>query len=169
MKNLNIPVGISDFEKIQKNGYYYIDKSTLISTLLQTESTEVTLITRPRRFGKTLAMSMLASFFDIRKDSRPFFEKLDIGQNTGICEKWLNQWPTIFFTFKDTDGLNFQDAYGMLETMFSFLFQQYDFLLDSERVTEYDKITFQKIVSRSASLAEIKTSLLLLTKVLCTH
>lgn len=169
MKNLNIPVGISDFEKIQKNAYYYIDKSTLISTLLQTEGTEVTLITRPRRFGKTLAMSMLASFFDIRKDSRPFFEKLDIGQNTGICEKWLNQWPTIFFTFKDIDGLNFQDAYGMLETMFSFLFQQYDFLLDSDRVTEYDKITFQKIVSRSASLAEIKTSLLLLTKVLCAH
>ena len=66
MTRLNIPVGISDFEKIRQNGYYYVDKSSLISTLLKSESTEVTLVTRPRRFGKTMAMSMLASFFDIR-------------------------------------------------------------------------------------------------------
>lgn len=69
MTRLNIPVGISDFEKIRQNGYYYVDKSSLISTLLKSESTEVTLVTRPRRFGKTMDMSMLASFFDIRKDN----------------------------------------------------------------------------------------------------
>ena len=67
MKEINIPVGISDFKEICKNGYYYVDKSPLISALLNSESTEVTLITRLRRFGKTMAMSMLASFFDIRK------------------------------------------------------------------------------------------------------
>ena len=65
MKNMNIPVGVSDFAEIRQNGYYYVDKSTLIKELLKTTATKVTLITRPRRFGKTLAMSMLANFFDI--------------------------------------------------------------------------------------------------------
>ena len=69
MKKLNIPVGISDFEKIRNGGFYYIDKSGLITEILS-EKSEVTLITRPRRFGKTLGMNMLESFFDIRKDSR---------------------------------------------------------------------------------------------------
>ena len=71
--NRNIPVGVSDFTKIRENGYYYIDKTELISELLKSTATEVTLITRPRRFGKTMAMSMLADFFDIRKDSRELF------------------------------------------------------------------------------------------------
>ena len=75
MKNLNIPVGVSDFEKIRKNEYYYIDKSGLIEDLLK-RTAEVTLITRPRRFGKTLGMSMLANFFDIRKNSKEIFEGL---------------------------------------------------------------------------------------------
>ena len=73
MARLNIPVGVSDFEKIRKNGYYYIDKSSLITEVLKKEVTGVTLLTRPRRFGKTLAMSMLASFFDIRKQSQELF------------------------------------------------------------------------------------------------
>ena len=68
MKSLNIPVGVSDFTEIRQNGYYYIDKSGLIKDILETTSTKVTLITRPRRFGKTLAMSMLDAFFDIRKE-----------------------------------------------------------------------------------------------------
>lgn len=72
MANLNIPVGVSDFAEIRKNGYYFIDKSELIEKLVKTKATKVTLITRPRRFGKTLGMSMLANFFDIRKDSHEF-------------------------------------------------------------------------------------------------
>ena len=70
MANLNIPVGVSDFAEIRKNGYYFIDKSELIEKLVKIKATKVTLITRPRRFGKTLGMSMLANFFDIRKDNR---------------------------------------------------------------------------------------------------
>ena len=80
MKLLNIPVGISDFEKIRKNQYYYIDKTGLINGLLQNEPAEVTLITRPRRFGKTLAMSMFASFLDIRKNNRTLFEGLEVSE-----------------------------------------------------------------------------------------
>ena len=141
MTRSKIPVGVSDFEKIRQNGYYYVDKSPLISALLNSESTEVTLITRPRRFGKTMAMSMLASFFDIRKNNGPLFEGLSISRQTELCQNWMNQWPTVFFTFKDVDGLSFRDAYDMLAALTAFLFQQYDFLLVSERVTEYDSIS----------------------------
>lgn len=97
MTRLNIPVGISDFEKIRQNGYYYVDKSSLISTLLKSESTEVTLVTRPRRFGKTMAMSMLASFFDIRKDTAFLFDGLAISSQKDLCQNWMNQWPTVLF------------------------------------------------------------------------
>ena len=86
MKNLKIPVGISDFSEIRENGYYYIDKSGLIAELLRNEATKVTLITRPRRFGKTLAMSMLADFFDIRRENRGYFSGLEIEQHKGLCK-----------------------------------------------------------------------------------
>lgn len=81
----------------------------------------------------------------------------------------MNQWPTVLFTFKDVDGLNFQDAYGMLTALIAFLFQQYDFLLTSEQVNEYDKAAFHRIVNQKASLTEIKTSFLLLTRMLHAH
>ena len=116
---LNIPVGISDFEKIRSNGYYYVDKSGMLTELLKTESTEVTLITRPRRFGKTLGMSMLSSFFDIRKDSRALFDGLEITGHTVLCDKWMNQYPTIFLSLKDVDGLTFSSAYEMLSATVS--------------------------------------------------
>ena len=78
MKEIKIPIGRSGFADIRENGYYYIDKSGLIRELLRTDGRQVTLITRPRRFGKTLGMSMLSEFFDIRKDSRELFEGLSI-------------------------------------------------------------------------------------------
>ena len=90
MTTSKIPVGVSDFEKIRQNGYYYVDKSSLISTLLKSESTEVTLVTRPRRFGKTMAMSMLASFFDIRKDNAFLFDGLAISSQKDLCQNWMN-------------------------------------------------------------------------------
>ena len=105
MKKMNIPVGVSDFEEIRKNGYYYIDKSGLVRELLSRTGTKVTLITRPRRFGKTLGMSMLESFFDIRKDSRALFEGLEISENQALCDAWMNQYPTIFVSFRQVDGL----------------------------------------------------------------
>lgn len=91
MKEMNIPVGVSDFEEIRKNGYYYIDKSGLISELLSRTGTKVTLITRPRRFGKTLGMSMLENFFDIRKNSRKLFEGLEIAEHQALCDAWIPQ------------------------------------------------------------------------------
>ena len=90
MKNLNIPVGISDFEKIRNDKFYYVDKTRLVTELLNTKA-EVTFITRPRRFGKTLGMSMLESFFDIRKNSQSLFEGLKITKNQALCQEWMNQ------------------------------------------------------------------------------
>ena len=104
MKNLNIPVGISDFERIRELNYYYVDKTGLIKTLLQGEMDQVTLITRPRRFGKTMAMNMVASFLDIRKDSKELFDGLEISKEKEICKNWMNQYPTLFLSLKDVDG-----------------------------------------------------------------
>ena len=109
MKKLQIPVGISDFTKIREQGYYYVDKTGLISDLLE-DIAEVTLITRPRRFGRTMGMSMLANFFDIRIDSKNLFQGLEISNHTALCETWQNQWPVLFFCFKDISGLTFASA-----------------------------------------------------------
>lgn len=124
MKLLSIPVGVSDFEEIRRNGYYYVDKSGLIGELLSTTGTKVTLITRPRRFGKTLGMSMLESFFDIRKDNKALFEELEIAKRHELCMEWVNQWPTVFVSFRQVDGLNFNSAYDMLTLVISELYKE---------------------------------------------
>ena len=98
MQELRIPIGRSGFEDIRENGYYYIDKSGLIRELLRTDGRQVTLITRPRRFGKTLGMSMLSEFFDIRKESRELFLGLSIVKDEKLCENWMNKYPTLFLS-----------------------------------------------------------------------
>ena len=166
---INVPVGISEFEKIRENGYYYIDKSGLIAELLKTESTEVTLITRPRRFGKTLCMSMLANFFDIRKDSREIFAGLKIIKEKALCKKWMNQWPTIFISFKRVDCLDFQGAYDMLTVVVAELYKNHLYLLESDKINDYDKAIMRHIIEGNPSSKELKDSLVLLTKVMSVH
>ena len=119
MAKLNIPVGVSDFAELRSNGYYYVDKSGLIREMLTSSAAKVTLITRPRRFGKTLGMSMLENFFNIRKNSEKLFENLEISGNRELCDQWMNQWPVIFFSLKDIDGLDFQRAYDRLVVQLS--------------------------------------------------
>ena len=164
MACLNIPVGISDFAEIRKNGYYYVDKSGLIEELLRTTATKVTLITRPRRFGKTLGMNMLAEFFDIRKDSRALFEGLEIDENTELCNRWMNQWPTIFFSLRRVDGLDFSGAYYMLCSVITELCDSHRYLLDSEKISPYDRSVIKNILNFDASESDIKNSLLSLTR-----
>lgn len=169
MNWLKIPVGVSDFGEIRKNDYYYIDKSALISDLLKKAGTKVTLITRPRRFGKTLGMSMLEHFFDIRKDSKEIFEGLEIASQTKLCKEWMNQCPTIFVSFRQVDGLDFSGAYGMLEMVISDLFKEHLYLLDSENVSEFDKEIMKQLLWRKASVIDVKGSLILLTRMLKSH
>ncbi len=162
MKNLNIPVGVSDFTEIRKNGYYYIDKSGLIKDILKTASTKVTLITRPRRFGKTLAMSMLDAYFDIRKDSKQLFDGLEISQNQVLCSEWMNKYPTIFVSFRQVEGLDFKGAYDMLTVVIANLFNEHIYLLDSKKATEFQKTSFRNLLSGNASVKEVKSSIYLL-------
>ena len=166
MNNLNIPVGVSDFSEIRKNGYYFVDKSALINILLQTTATKVTLITRPRRFGKTLGMSMLAAFFDIRKDSKKLFEGLKISKNEILCEQWMNQWPTIFFSLKDVDGLNFEDAYYRLLAQISNLYKEYTYLLECSAIDSDDKKLFLKLKAQEANKIQVSQALSLLMRML---
>lgn len=162
MCKINIPVGVSDFEQIRKNEYYYVDKSGMIAEILSTESTLVTLITRPRRFGKTLGMSMLASFFDIRKDSRNIFAGLEIAENRELCDRWMNQYPVIFLSFKDVDGLTFTSAYEMLAATITDLYKEHLYLLGSDKINPYDQEIIRRLVEGKASVTEVKRSLSLL-------
>ena len=111
MNNVKLPVGISDFHKLRQNEYYYVDKTNLIKELLESRIAEVTLITRPRRFGKTIGMSMLAYFFDIRKDSRKLFEDLKISRDIELCQKWMNQYPTLFYFLQRCRWIEFSISY----------------------------------------------------------
>ena len=169
MKKLNIPVGISDFAKIRDRKYYYIDKTNLIAELLEEETAEVTLITRPRRFGKTMAMSMLSHFFDIRKDSKAMFQGLKIAENTELCDEWMNQWPVLFLSFRRVDGLNFQGAYGMLQATITDVCENHLYLLDSPQVSAYPKEVMDRLLRGTASEKETKGSLLMLTKMMEAH
>ena len=110
---LKLPVGVDSFEKIRKDGFYYVDKTTLIEQLLE-QWGEVNLFTRPRRFGKTLNMSMLKSFFEIGAD-KTLFDQLYIAANKELCEEHMGQYPVIFLSLKGVDGLNFEEAKSMLK------------------------------------------------------
>lgn len=169
MKEMNIPVGVSDFEEIRKNGYYYIDKSGLIGELLSRTGTKVTLITRPRRFGKTLGMSMLENFFDIRKNSRKLFEGLEIAEHQALCDAWMNQYPTISISFRQIDGLNFMDAYQQLVYEIALLYQNHTYLLDSQVISKQEKFLFQQISDRKAEKTDVLRSIQFLTLLLNKH
>lgn len=159
-------VGSSDFAEYRKGDYYYVDKTGLIEELLKTPGIKVTLITRPRRFGKTMNMSMLAEFFDIRKDSRPIFSGLKIADNKELCEAWMNQWPVIHVTFRSVFGSCFKDAYSMIEAVIAELYKQHIYLLENPEMMVYDREIFDRIAGKKASGEEIKNSLLFLTRLL---
>ena len=169
MNPIKIPVGISDFAEIRRSNYYYIDKTDLIRQLLNDGPAEVTLITRPRRFGKTLGMRMLSEFFDIRKDSRNLFRDLEIAEDISLCESWMNQYPTLFITFKQVDGLTFTSAYDMLCSVIAELCVEHSYLLTSEKIPIYDRQILERLARTNGSLADIKNCLLTLTRAMQSH
>lgn len=165
MKKIGMPLGISNFKKIRDNGYYYIDKSLLIKDLLNDGIPyEVNLITRPRRFGKTLAMNMLNCFFDIRNDNHELFEDLEIYQYKNICDEYMNKYPTIFITFKDVDGLTFDSALYSLKSNITSLFNEFSYVLDRENINEADKSKFLLFMSGVFEINDLKESIFLLIR-----
>ena len=169
MQRVNLPIGTSDFARIRKSGCYYIDKTGLIGEILNTSGVQVMLITRPRRFGKTLGMNMLANFFDISKDSKALFEGLEVSKDTTLCEQWRNQWPVLFVSFRRVDGLDFQSAYGMLEETISDLCEEHRYLLDSSQISDLEKSVMERLIWKKATDQELKGGLLRLTRMMQAH
>lgn len=169
MNRADIPVGTSDFAEIRMQDYYFVDKSELIEELLKTKATKVTLITRPRRFGKTLAMRMLSEFFDIRKDSRRLFFGLNISANRKLCEQWMNQYPTLWITFKDVGGNTFDSAWGMLKTAVSNVCVEHAYLLNSEKADSDDRERFAQLKALKADPEVVKNSIAMLIRMMKAH
>ena len=169
MPRVNLPIGTSDFAEIRREGWYYVDKTGLIGDLLNTRKAKVTLITRPRRFGKTLGMNMLANFFDISKDSKALFEGLEVSKDYALCEQWRNQWPVLFVSFRRVDGLDFQGAYGMLEETISDLCEEHRYLLDSSQISDLEKSVMERLIWKKATDQELKGGLLRLTRMMQAH
>lgn len=161
-----IPVGISNFEEIRENGYYYIDKTGLIEEILKTQATKVTLITRPRRFGKTLGVSMLANFFDIKKDSKNLFNGLKITRNIELCTKWMNQYPTLFLSFKDISGNDFEDAYGRLQSTIAEFCIENSYLCESDKIEDTYKEIFLRLKKSNGSKTDVQNSLWVIMKMM---
>lgn len=129
--SLKLPVGIENFQEIRKNGFYYIDKTKLIEQLLE-QWGKVSLFTRPRRFGKTLNMSMLRCFFEIGAESS-LFKDLYISKNTELCENYLGKYPVIFLSMKNIDGLTFEEAKYKLMELVGMEAERFTFLMDRDR------------------------------------
>lgn len=168
ISQVRIPVGNSNFQEIREKNLYYVDKTGFIIELLN-YTDKVQLITRPRRFGKTLMMSMLNSFFDIEQDSKDLFSELKISQNEALCSEWMNQYPVIFLTFKEIEGLDFEAAYEGFRDLLADLFNKYSFVLNAENVNDYDRRLFADLQNGLASKMEIKKSLKLLTRLLYSY
>lgn len=142
---LKLPVGIESFQEIRQLGFYYIDKTKLIEQLLE-QWGKVNLFTRPRRFGKTLNMSMLRYFFEIGTD-KTLFEGLYISENKKICEEYMGKFPVIFISLKNVEGLTFEEArYRLLEVLGREA-RRFEFLADSERLTADDKSMYRAITA----------------------
>ena len=165
MERKKLPVGLENFEEIRKEGFYYVDKTGLIRDLLNSWG-KVNLFTRPRRFGKTLNMSMLKSFFEIGADGT-LFDGLAISRETALCEAYMGKFPVVFVSLKGVDGLTFEDAYTMLKTIVRTEASRHYYLKTSEKVSTENKQIFEEILS--GKYEEMADSLRLLSQMLYQH
>ncbi len=144
-ENLKLPVGIDDFKKIRMENFYYVDKTKLMEQLLDRWA-EVNLFTRPRRFGKTLNMSMLRYFFEIGTD-KTLFNDLYISKNKKMCEEYMGKFPVIFLSLKNVEGLTFKEAKNQFVELVGKEAERFHFLLESDRLTENDKNKYQALIA----------------------
>ena len=167
MNQAKLPIGIESFEEIRKEGFYYIDKTGLIKDLLNNWG-KVNLFTRPRRFGKTLNMSMLKSFFEIDAD-KTLFEGLQISKETELCEKYMGKYPVVFLTLKGVDGLTFEEAKGRLRSVIREEMYKLRFLLDSDKIPESEKCVLIRFLDEQETDEDVKNSLKMLSSLLKQH
>lgn len=146
-RQLKLPVGIENFQEIRQLGFYYVDKTKMIEHFLS-QWGKVNLFTRPRRFGKTLNMSMLRYFFEIGTDPT-LFDGLFISQNKELCETYLGKFPVVFLSLKNVDGLTFEEARYRLTELIAKEAERFDFLADSDRLSENEKKMYQALTALS--------------------
>ena len=164
MQKKKLPVGIEDFEEIRTEGFYYIDKTGLIRDLLNNWG-KVNLFTRPRRFGKTLNMSMLKNFFEIGAD-KTLFDGLMISKETALCERYMGKYPVIFISLKGVDGLDFEEACGALRRIIRAEASRFRMLLSSEKIADEDKQLFLRILQEKDTFDDVRDSLRMLSSLL---
>ncbi len=146
-----LPMGIENFREMRTGGFYYVDKTGLIKTLLENPG-KVNLFTRPRRFGKTLNMSMLRYFFETGNDVMPFdngtlFDGLEISKEEKLCREYMGKFPVISITLKGATGVNYEEAKGMLRCIIGNEAMRFQFLLQSPRLTEIERRRYEALIS----------------------
>lgn len=162
-----IPIGIEDFDKLRRNGFYYVDKTGLLCELLK-HPAEVTLITRPRRFGKSLNMSMMRYFFEPDADGE-LFQGLEIMQETALCSEYMGKHPVLFLSLKDIDAWTFETAYAMAVMLVNEEAGRHRYLLESGHLAPDEKQAFSKLLERDMDQAAFCGSLRLLSRLLEKH
>ena len=167
MEQLRLPVGIEDFAEIRRHGYYYVDKTQLIEQVLNIRN-KVSLFTRPRRFGKTLNMSMLQHFFEIGTDPK-FFQGLSISKNNELCEKHMGKYPVVSISLKSIHADSYAKAKAQLIKLVNREARRVQFLLDSDRLTAVDKALFSELLDREMEEDTLVSSLQELTELLEIH
>jgi hypothetical protein len=162
---MKLPVGVSDFSKLIKEKCQFADKTPLIKEIID-DGAEVILITRPRRFGKTLNLSMLKHFFEIKHDEQNLFANLLISQDVEFCKIHQHKYPVIFLSFKDIKKDNFLQAYAKICTLISNLYKEHRYLLTGDCLEEDEKELFMSIIKAQATQINIENSLITLAKYL---
>ena len=171
-RKVKLPIGIESFEEIRTEGFYYVDKTGLISELLHNWG-KVNLFTRPRRFGKSLNMSMLKCFFEIGC-KKELFDGLRISAETELCEEYMGKFPVISISLKGVSGGQFETAREMLCKVITQEAMSFMFLLDSDKLSEYEKEQYRYLIKSNdksivMSDAELMNSLLILSALLKKH
>ena len=162
-----LPVGVDNFEKIRSLNRYYVDKTGLIKELL-TNMNEVTLFTRPRRFGKSLNMSMLQSFLEVGTDPA-LFDGLTISKEKELCAEHMGKYPVISISLKSMDGDNFEEAYAMYDTIINAEAVRHMYLMDSPKISSYEKKQFELLLNGECPKDKLRNSLWLMSSLLCKH
>ena len=167
MRKKKLPIGIENFEEIRKENFYYIDKTGLIIELLHNWGA-VNLFTRPRRFGKSLNMSMLEHFFSLDGD-KSIFNGLDISKETVLCEEYMGKYPVISVSMKGIDARNYEMAFEMAVQIMKRVPAKVQYLLESDALSEQDKAEYRKLLDDNMSEAVFCNSLRVLSELLEKH
>lgn len=163
-----VSVGEADFAALRNDNAYYVDKTEIMYELVHDTNNKVTLFTRPRRFGKTLMMSMMENFFSIRKDSKSLFDNLDISKHKTFCKEWMNQYPVLFISFKDVEAEDFSGAYKMLASRLADVYKGLADIGKSDLVNPADKDIFSRLMYKKAEDDEVKNSVKTIMRMLYT-